>query len=97
MLAILKTIENRWFKDRRSAVLTLRIDPTVISLRQIRAEVEAQDVKVEHIKVTPDQPGISDRVSLVLSRTASKNLTTLIDQLGHMTGVREISSGREQS
>ena len=97
ILAILKIVENRWFKDRRSSVMTLRIDSNVISLRQIRSEIEAQGIKVEQIKVTPGEPGASDRVGLVLSRTASKNLTTLIDQLRRLTGVSEISSGREQS
>ena len=46
VLAALKKVENRWFKERRSSVLTLgRIDPSVMSLSQICAEVEGQGIK----------------------------------------------------
>ena len=97
VLAILKTVETHWFKDRRSSVLSLQIDPNAISLAQIRTEIEAQGLKVEQIKVTPDRPGVSDRVGLVLSRGSAKSLTALIKQMSHMAGVNEVSSGLTES
>ena len=93
VLAVLKKAENRWFKDRRAAVLSLKIDPNAISLLQIRSEVETQGIKVEQIKVTPDHPGSSDRVGLMLSRGSTKNLVALIERLSHLAGVAEVSSG----
>jgi len=97
VLAILKRVENRWFKDRRSAVLSLRVDPNAMSLAQIRSEVETQGLRVEQIKVTPDRPGTSDRVDLVLSRGSAKSVTALIERLSHLAGVAEVSSASTEA
>jgi putative Mg2+ transporter-C (MgtC) family protein len=95
VLAALKRLENRWFRDRRSGSLNLRIDPNSTSIAQIRAHIEEQGLKVEQLRIAPGEAGVGDGLTLVLGRADKKKVTALLDRLRGTAGVREISLGSQ--
>jgi len=92
VLAGLKRAEIRWFKDRRSGLLKLRIDRNTTSIMEIQSRIEEQGMKVEQIIIMPSNSDIGDRLSLVLSRGDTKSRALLLDRLRLIKGVREINS-----
>jgi putative Mg2+ transporter-C (MgtC) family protein len=96
VLSILKKVENRWFRDRHWESLNLSIDPSTTSIGEIRSQIEHQGVKVEQIKIIPGKLGVGDNLTLVLSRTSTKNIEPLLDRLQRTNGVREISLNNQE-
>ena len=90
VLAALKKAENRWFRDRHSELLDLRIDPSASSIAEIRSQIEKHGIRVEQIKIVP---GESDGVTFMLGRTNAKNIDPLLDRLRRTNGVLEIHLG----
>ncbi len=87
-------MENRWFRGRRSRSLSLLFDPSTTPFSAIEAAVEEDGYALDQIVILPGQSGESDRLDLVFSAAATKNVTPLIDKLRRLSGVRQISSGK---
>ena len=97
VLAALKKVENRWFKNRRTGSLSLRIDPNATSvIAEIRSQIEEQGINLEQMRIVPGESGAGDRVSLGLGRAGTKSLAMLLDRLRRINGVHEISSGDQE-
>ena len=96
VLATLKKVENRWFRNRRAGSISLRIDPSATSVVELRAQIEEQGLQLEQIRIVPGELGVGDRVNLRLGRAGAKNLTMLLDRLRRTSGVREISLGDQE-
>ena len=94
VLATLKKVENRWFRNRRAGSISLRIDPSATSVVELRAQIEEQGL--QQIRIVPGELGVGDRVNLRLGRAGAKNLTMLLDRLRRTSGVREISLGDQE-
>ena len=76
--------------------MSLKIDPSVTSIVDIRSQIEEQGVQLEQIIIVPGESGVGDDVRLRLSRTGTKNLSALLDHLRLTNGVREISLGDQE-
>jgi putative Mg2+ transporter-C (MgtC) family protein len=94
VLAGLKPVENRWFRARHSHSLSLLFDPSTTSVSEIESVVERDGYPLDQIVILPRQSGELDRVDLIFSGGATKNLSALIDSLRRFSGVRQIGSAK---
>ena len=92
VLAGLKKVETRWFKARHPRSLRLLIDPSTTSLWELQSAVEKQGHHLEQIMILPGEAGNTDRVDFTLSSTGTTNISSVIDSLRHINGVRQISA-----
>ena len=89
-----RPVENRIFRHRHSHELSLLIERGVGSLEAIESAVESVGQHLDRVVVMPGEPGTADRVDITLGPTATRNLTSLVDHLGRLEGVRQITSER---
>ena len=94
VLAGLRPVENRFFHHRHSHELSLLLERGVGSLVAIESAVEAVGQHLDRVVVVPGQAGAADRVNIVLAPTATRDLGSLMDHLGRLEGVRQITSDR---
>lgn len=94
ILAGLRPVENRFFRHRHSHELSLLIERGVGSLVAIESAVESVGQHLDRVVVMPGEPGTADRVDITLGPTATRNITALVDHLGRLEGVRQITSER---
>jgi putative Mg2+ transporter-C (MgtC) family protein len=93
ILAVVKPIEWRLFKHRRVRKVSLTIDPQEISLSDIKAEIEAVNLRLDRMVIHPGNSSEIDSIELILSRgTSEEQLLSLLEGLSRFGGVHEISS-----
>src|SRR5690348_2966258 len=94
VLAGLRPVENRFFPHRHSHELSLLLERGVVSLSAIESAVESVGQHLERVVVVPGDAGSADRVDIVLTATSDRDLSSLMDHLGRLQGVRQITSER---
>jgi len=91
ILAAVKPIEWRVFRHRRARQVSLTVDVQEISLSDIKAEIEAADLRLDHMVIRSSDSPEADRVELILARGSSEEqLLSLVEGLRGIAGVREI-------
>ena len=94
ILAGLRPVENRFFRHRHPHELNLLLERRVGSLVAIESAVESVGQHVDRMVVLPGEAGAADRVEIILSPPATRDISSLVDQLRRLEGVRQISSER---
>lgn len=94
VLAGLRPVENRFFPHRHPHELSLLLERGVGSVAAIESAVESVGQHLDRVVVVPGEAGAPDRVDLVLTPTAARDLGSLVDHLGQLQGVRQITSER---
>jgi hypothetical protein len=61
-------------------------------LWELQSAVEKQGHHLEQIMILPGEAGNTDRVDFTLSSTGTTNISSVIDSLRHINGVRQISA-----
>ena len=93
ILAAVKPIEWRIFRHRRARQVSLMGDVQEISLSEIKAEIEAADLRLDRLVVRPGDSAEAEHVEVFLARGSSEEkLLLLMESLRRVAGVREISS-----
>lgn len=90
ILAGIKPIERRIFKNRRTRSLHLTLDKEA-SLASIEEAVTAANVRMKHFVVQHGEAEDEYRVEIMLSNTRKKKLIPLVEKLHTLNGVREVS------
>jgi len=94
VLAGLRPVENRFFHHHHSHELSLLLERGVGSLSAIESAVESAGHRLERVIVVPGDAGAADHVDIILAPTAERDLASLMDHLGRLQGVRQITSER---
>lgn len=94
ILAGLRPLENRLFHHRHSHELSLLLEHGVGSLAAIESAVESAGQQLDRMVVLPGDAGATDRVDIVLTPVSARDLSSLMDRLGRLQGVRQITSER---
>ena len=93
LLVLARPVKQRLFpkrKEARRVRLVLRRDT---SLAELRSEIEASEVPLEHIVVRPGSSAGEDDAELVLGKgSQEEELLSLVEGLRHVSGVREVNS-----
>ena len=93
ILAAVKPIEWRVFRHRRARQVNLTVDVQEISLSEIKAEIEAADLRLDRLVVRVGDSSEAERVEVYLARGSSEEkLLSLMESLRGLAGVHEISS-----
>ena len=93
ILAVVKPIEWRVFRHRRARQVSLTVDVQEISLSDIKAEIEAANLRLDHMVIRSSDSPQADRVELFLARGSSEEqLLSLVEGLREIPGIREIST-----
>jgi len=92
ILAALRPIEIRFFHQRRSRELSLLVQRGAGSLAAIESAVEAVGQHLDRIVVQPGEAGEVDRIDIILGPTPTRDLSSLMDNLRRLEGLRQISS-----
>jgi putative Mg2+ transporter-C (MgtC) family protein len=87
----LKPVENRLFGSHRQRVLTLSVDRQQVTLHAIEDAVRAAGLRMERIIIRTGAQAGQDRIELMLPRAPDARVRAAVDNLRHITGVREIS------
>jgi len=94
ILVGLKPIERRFFTRRQHRLLSLVVDRRTTSLFAIETAVEKAGLHLERVLIRPGHESDEDHVEIVFNRTRGTNLSSLLDRLRQVPGVREITSDR---
>jgi putative Mg2+ transporter-C (MgtC) family protein len=92
ILAALLPMENRYFRARRSREVSLLVRRGAGSLAAIEAAVQAVGQRLDRIVVQPGEAGEVDRIDIMLGPTPTRELSSLVDHLRQLEGLRQISS-----
>ena len=93
ILAVVKPIEWRIFRHRRARQVSLTVDVQEISLSDIKAEIEAADLRIDRLVIRTGDSPEAERVEVFLARGSSEEkLLSLMESFRRLAGVREISS-----
>ena len=93
ILAAVKPIEWRVFRHRRARQVNLTVDVQEISLSEIKAEIEAADLRLDRLVIRSSDSPEAERVEVYLARGSSEEkLLSLMESLRGLAGVHEISS-----
>ena len=93
ILAAVKPIEWRVFRHRRARQVNLTVDVQEISLSDIKAEIEAADLRLDRLVIRSSDSPEAERVEVYLARGSSEEkLLLLMERLRRCAGVREVSS-----
>jgi putative Mg2+ transporter-C (MgtC) family protein len=93
ILAVVRPIEWRFFGHRRARQLSLMVDAQEISVSDIKAEIEAANLRLDRMVIRSSDSPEADRIELFLGGSSSEEqLLSLIESLRRFAGVREISS-----
>jgi len=94
---VVKPIEWRIFRHRRARQVSLTVDVKEISLSDIKAEIEAANLRLDRLVIRAGDSPEAERVEVFLARGSSEEkLLSLIESLRRLTGVREISSSVDE-
>jgi putative Mg2+ transporter-C (MgtC) family protein len=97
ILAVVKPVEWRLFKHRRARQVSLTVDLQEISLSDIKAEIEAANLRLDRMVIRSSDSPEADRVELFLARGSSEEqLLSLLEGLRRMAGIRAISSSVDE-
>ena len=97
ILAVVKPVEWRLFKHRRARQVSLTVDLQEISLSDIKAEIEAANLRLDRMVIRSSDSPEADRVELFLARGSSEEqLLSLLEALRRMAGIRAISSSVDE-
>ncbi|HEX5411530.1 MAG TPA: MgtC/SapB family protein [Terriglobia bacterium] len=94
VLAGLRPVENRFFHHRHAHELSLLLERGVGSVEAIESAVQSMGRQLQRVVVVPSQTGAADRVDIMLAPTTARDLSSLMDHLGRLEGVRQITSDR---
>lgn len=92
ILAALRPVENRFFRQRRTRELSLLVQRGAGSLAAIESAVESAGQHLDRIVVQPGEAGEVDRIDIILGPTPTRDLSSLMDTLRQLHGLRQISS-----
>jgi putative Mg2+ transporter-C (MgtC) family protein len=92
ILAALRPVENRFFHQRRTRELSLLVQRDAGSLAAIESAVESVGQHLDRIVVQPGEAGEVDRIDIILGPTLTRDLSSLVDTLRRLQGLRQISS-----
>jgi len=93
ILAVVKPIEWRIFRHRRARQVSLTVDVQEISLSEIKAKIEAANLRLDRLVIRAGDSTEAERVEVFLARGSSEEkLLLLMESLRRFAGVREISS-----
>src|SRR5919199_1568359 len=82
ILAAVKPIEWRIFRHRRARQVSLTVDVQEISLSEIKAEIEAANLRLDRLVVRPGDSAEAERVEVFLARGSSEEkLLSLMESL----------------
>ena len=97
ILAVVKPIEWRIFRHRRARQVNLTVDVQEISLSDIKAEIEAANLRLDRLVIRAGDSPEAERVEVFLARGSSEEkLLSLMESLRRLAGVREISSSVDE-
>ena len=97
ILAVVKPIEWRIFRHRRARQVNLTVDEQEISLSDIKAEIEAANLRLDRLVIRAGDSSEADRVEVFLTRGSSEEkLLSLMESFRRLAGVREISSSVDE-
>src|SRR5919199_1927729 len=92
ILAVLRPIEWRVFGQRRARQGSLMVDAQEISLSDIKAEIEAANLRLDRMVIRSSDSAEADHIELFLASVSSEEqLFSLVEGLRRFAGVREIS------
>jgi putative Mg2+ transporter-C (MgtC) family protein len=94
ILAALRPVENRFFRQHRTRELSLLVERGAGSLSAIESAVESVGQRMDRMVVQPGEAGTADRIDIILGPTPTRELSSLMDHLRQLQGVRQISSER---
>ncbi len=94
ILAALRPVEIRFFHQRRPRQLSLLVERGAGSLASIESAVESVGQHLDRLVVLPGEAGTADRIDIILGPTPTRELSSLVDSLRRLEGVRQISSER---
>jgi putative Mg2+ transporter-C (MgtC) family protein len=92
ILAALLPLENRYFRARRSREVSLLVRRGAGSLAAIESAVQSVGQRLDRIVVQPGEAGEVDRIDIILGPTPTRELSSLVDHLRQLEGLRQISS-----
>jgi putative Mg2+ transporter-C (MgtC) family protein len=92
ILAALLPMENRFFRARRSREVSLLVRRGAGSLAAIESAVQSVGQRLDRIVVQPGEAGEVDRIDIILGPTPTRELSSLVDHLRQLEGLRQISS-----
>lgn len=92
ILAALRPVENQFFRQRRPRELSLLVQRGAGSLAAIESAVDSAGQHLDRIVVQPDEAGEVDRIDIILGPAPTRDLSSLVDTLSRLQGVRQISS-----
>lgn len=95
VLAGLRPVEDRFFHRRHPHALSLLLDRGVASVAAVESAVQSLGQHLDRVVVVPGEAGEADRVDIILTPTAARNVSSLMDHLGGLQGVRQITSERQ--
>src|SRR5581483_7611624 len=91
ILVALKPIERRFFTRRQPRLLSLVVDRRATSLLAIETAVEKAGLHLERLVIRPGPESDEDHVEILFNRARGTDLSSLLDRLRRVPGVREIS------
>ncbi len=94
ILAVLRPVENRFFRQHRTRELSLLVERGAGSLAAIESAVESVGQRMDRLVVLPGEAGEIDRIDIVLGPTPTRDLSALVDNLRRLEGIRQISSSK---
>jgi hypothetical protein len=93
LLVLAKPLKARMFPNRKEARRVRLVVGRGTALAELREEIEASEVPLEHIVVRPNSVDQEDDAELVLGKgSQEEELLSLMDGLRRVSGVREVSS-----
>jgi putative Mg2+ transporter-C (MgtC) family protein len=93
ILVVVKPIEWRIFRHRRARRVSLKVDPQETSLSEIKAKIEAANLRLDHLVIRSSNSLDEEQVELYLARGVSEeDLLLLVEGLSRFDGVHEIRS-----
>ena len=96
LLVLAKPLKARMFPNRKEARRLRLVLGRGTPLAELREEIEAAEVPLEHIVVRPSSIDQEDDAELVLGKGGrQEELLSLMDRLRRVSGVREVSSALE--
>jgi len=92
ILAALRPLERRLFRRDRVKRLSVLVDRRHVSLSRVQSELEAADINVQKMTLTPGDAPAGDRIDVTFLRSTPKEaMLAIASRLQTMEGVRSVS------
>jgi putative Mg2+ transporter-C (MgtC) family protein len=93
LLVLARPLKQRLFPNRKEARRVRLVLGRETSLAELRREIEASEMPLERIVVRPGSSAEEDDAELVLGKGSEEaRLLSLVENLRHVSGVREVNS-----